>query len=395
MISPTFNGFGGGGVTSRRDKDGLCERLNPRRSGTGGGGFAMGKKKKKRKKSSSAAAAAEEGPVYCTVCRQTWFGGRGHVHGVRHQARLGALLGRFALKVEEARKTLSQVKVEKYDFTRHEENFWCHCCNGDAKKHITNESLAVLYGGLLEHFASLEHLKQTNKFWWEHKADKKLKEKFLLSGDVYEKFKIAVAKAVENYEEKEDEYIKQEAEYIREVDRRRQEVVQAAFEPQTEQHSIDGRLAFAATHDGHVLGSYIAEQAEAGPSGVDNTSHSGDMTNGQALTFIGNQFQISKSEAGNIHTGATPPWLLNEEDAETPKPIGPSYEEFLQQKEREKLKKLPPNRVGANFNHLSETDDSWLPSFGRVWNDGRRWQSRHQFRLEEGKKSRKRRRDDQ
>lgn len=44
--------------------------------------------------------------------------------------------------------------------------------------------------------------------------------------------------------------------------------------------------------------------------------------------------------------------------------------------EQEKLKKLPPDRVGANFDHSSHTDPNWLPSFGRVWNNGRRWQSR-------------------
>lgn len=49
---------------------------------------------------------------------------------------------------------------------------------------------------------------------------------------------------------------------------------------------------------------------------------------------------------------------------------------FLLSEEQEKLKKLPPNRVGANFDHSSHTDANWLPSFGRVWNSGRRWQSR-------------------
>ncbi|XP_078388634.1 centrosomal AT-AC splicing factor [Cetorhinus maximus] len=333
----------------------------------------MGKKTKKR-------AAGAEATFYCQVCRQTSFRGRGHVYGLKHQERLAALLGRFLQKVEDAQQFLKEVKVEKYDFTEHEQNFWCYCCKRDVKKHITNESLAVLYGGLLEHFESSEHLKQTNIFWWENKADVKLKDKFLLSGDAYEKFKEAVAKAVENYEEKEDEYIKQEAEYIREVERRRQEVVQAAFEPQAEQNSVDGFPVFAVNHYEST------EETEPGPSGV-HFPYSGGITNGQTLTFVGDQFQISKTETGNIHTGAIPPWLIDEEDPDTtPKPIGPSYEEFIQQKEKEKLKKLPPNRVGANFNHTSETDDSWLPSFGRVWNDGRRWQSRHQFRLEEGKK---------
>ncbi|XP_060702667.1 coiled-coil domain-containing protein 84 [Hemiscyllium ocellatum] len=336
----------------------------------------MGKKQRK--------AARSKAAFYCEVCRQTSFRGWGHVYGLKHQERLGALLGRFLEKVEDAQRSLKAVQVEKYDFTEHDQNFWCYCCKREVKKHITNGSLAVLYGGLLEHFVSSEHLKQTNKFWWENKADVKLKDKFILSDDAYEKFKTAVAKAVESYEEKEDEYIKQEAEYIREVERRRQEVVQAAFEPQAEQNSIDGLPVFAVDHyESH--GTYIAEETEPGPSGVNFPFCSGDMTNGQTLTFIGDQ--ISKPETQNIHTGATPPWLIDDDDLDTaPKPIGPSYEEFIQQKEKEKLKKLPPNRVGANFNHTSETDDSWLPSFGRVWNDGRRWQSRHQFRLEEGKK---------
>uniref|UniRef100_UPI00398E338B centrosomal AT-AC splicing factor n=1 Tax=Pristiophorus japonicus TaxID=55135 RepID=UPI00398E338B len=355
----------------------------------------MGKKKKKMM---AAAKPETETAYFCEVCRLTSFDGRRHVYGLKHQARLGALLGRFSHKVDEAQKVLKEVKVEKYDFTKHEQNFWCYCCKGDVKKHITNGSLAVLYGGLLEHFVSSEHLKQTNKFWWENKADIKLKNKFLLLGDAYEKFKLTVAKAVENYEEKEDEYIKQEAEYIRDVERRRQEVVQAAFEPQAEQNSVDGLPAFSIDHyERRAVSTCSAEEMEPGPSGVNLPRHSGGVTNGQTLTFVGDQFQISEPKTGNIHTGAIPPWLIDEGNPDTtPKPIGPSYEEFIQQKEKEKLKKLPPNRVGANFNHTSETDDSWLPSFGRVWNDGRRWQSRHQFRLEEGKKENgKRKRDGQ
>ncbi|NXC71801.1 CCD84 protein, partial [Anhinga anhinga] len=113
------------------------------------------------------------------------------------------------------------------------------------------------------------------------------------------------------------------------------------------------------------------------------------MESGQALTFIGHQETEGK---GNVHTGAKPPWLTEEEEEEdgSKQQIGPSYEEFLRQKEKQKLKKLPAGRVGANFDHTSQTGDSWLPSFGRVWNHGRRWQSRHQFRTESGEKKKKR-----
>lgn len=113
------------------------------------------------------------------------------------------------------------------------------------------------------------------------------------------------------------------------------------------------------------------------------------------LTFIGYQ---DSSSYGNIHTGAVPPWLQNDDDpleggsgSATQTEMGPSLQGFLKHKEQEKLKKLPPNRVGANFDHSSQTDVNWLPSFGRVWNSGRRWQSRHQFRQEEGQKSKRKR----
>lgn len=117
---------------------------------------------------------------------------------------------------------------------------------------------------------------------------------------------------------------------------------------------------------------------------------------GQGLTFIGYQ---DSSNSGNVHTGAIPPWLQEDpqegRSGTMEQEIGPSLQDFLKQKEQEKLKKLPPNRVGANFDHSSQTDANWLPSFGRVWNSGRRWQSRHQFREEEGQTNRQKRKRDQ
>ncbi|NXO53419.1 CCD84 protein, partial [Aramus guarauna] len=127
---------------------------------------------------------------------------------------------------------------------------------------------------------------------------------------------------------------------------------------------------------------------QPGPSGMQVGPDLNWTESGPALTFIGHQETEGK---GNVHTGAKPPWLTEEEEEEdgSKQQIGPSYEEFLKQKEKQKLKKLPAERVGANFDHTSQTGDSWLPSFGRVWNHGRRWQSRHQFRTESGEKKKK------
>ncbi|XP_035744629.1 coiled-coil domain-containing protein 84 [Egretta garzetta] len=167
---------------------------------------------------------------------------------------------------------------------------------------------------------------------------------------------------------------------------RQRETVQAALQLQTETELCAGPSAGSPPAAPGRDSSRDAEQP--GPSGMQTGPDLNWMEPGQALTFIGYQETGGK---GNVHTGAKPPWLTEEEEEDGSKQqIGPSYEEFLKQKEKQKLKKLPAERVGANFDHTSQTGDSWLPSFGRVWNHGRRWQSRHQFRTESGEKKKKR-----
>lgn len=116
---------------------------------------------------------------------------------------------------------------------------------------------------------------------------------------------------------------------------------------------------------------------------------------GENLTCIGIP-ELKKGE-GNVHTGATPPWLQDDDDdndngaAAKNALIGPSYDAFKKHAERmKKLNNKNPQRVGANFDRNKETSDDWLPSFGRVWNHGPRWQSRHDFRTETKTKRAKR-----
>ncbi|XP_066565377.1 centrosomal AT-AC splicing factor [Amia ocellicauda] len=328
------------------------------------------------------------GPFYCAVCRQTSFAGKAHVYEKTHQNKLKAVLGKFMDKVKEARRTLRSPQVEKFDCTKHESNFWCYCCGAEVQKHITNGNLTVLHGGLLEHMASPEHRKNTNKFWWENKADSKLKEKFLVTEEETDRFKTEVAKALENFEEKEDEFIKQQAARIRTLEQERHEILQALVEPETEQELPSG------LEEPHVSSGTSSFCRTRGPSDGPDLMEDPEWPGlEESLTFIGYQ---DTAKGGNIHTGATPPWLQADPQegpaAGMAQEIGPSHTEFLKHKEQEKLRKLPANRVGANFDHSSQTDASWLPSFGRVWNSGRRWQSRHQFRVEEGQMNQKRKR---
>uniref|UniRef100_A0A8I3MN21 Centrosomal AT-AC splicing factor n=1 Tax=Canis lupus familiaris TaxID=9615 RepID=A0A8I3MN21_CANLF len=170
----------------------------------------------------------------------------------------------------------------------------------------------------------------------------------------------------------------QMAAQIREVEHSRQELVQSVLEPQAVPDPEEGSSALGSWKGTNSLVASTSQQ----PSYLDlpPTPELDWMETGQPLTFIGHQ---DTPGIGNIHSGATPPWMVQDEEySSVNQQIGPSYEEFLKEKEKQKLKKLPPDRVGANFDHSSSTSVGWLPSFGRVWNNGRRWQSRHQFKTE-------------
>ncbi|XP_063111974.1 centrosomal AT-AC splicing factor isoform X2 [Cavia porcellus] len=376
-------------------------------------------------------------PQRCPLCRQTFFCGRGHVYSRKHQRQLKGALERFLPQVEAARKAVRAAQVERY-MPEHERCCWCLCCGREVRKHLSYGNLTVLHGALLEHLASPEHRKATNKFWWENKAEVQMKEKFLISPQDYARFKKSMVKSLDSYEEKEDEVIKEMAAQIREAEQSRREVVQSALEvgsPRRIQSTSDRarsrrglfstwklerdkqvRLSRDSLESGdRVAGKWVqsysailAVRASSAslarlpfsqvacssqqPSSFDlPAAPELDWTEpGQSLTFIGHQ---DMPGVGNIHSGATPPWMIQDEDYSSGnQQIGPSYEEFLKEKERQKLKKLPPDRVGANFDHSSSTSAGWLPSFGRVWNNGRRWQSRHQFKTEAAARNKQQRR---
>ncbi|XP_041792160.1 coiled-coil domain-containing protein 84 [Chelmon rostratus] len=339
------------------------------------------------------------GAYYCAICRQTTFTGKGHIFGKSHQSRLRVVLLKFLEKVKEARRTLKKPQVEKFDCTQHKQTFWCYCCSLEVDRNVTDDNMTVLFGGLLEHMATPEHRKNTHKFWWDNKADPKLRDKVIITEEETERFKAEVAKALESFVEKEDEFIKQQADNIRAHERHRQEVLQSLLEREAEPELFNGPNSTDMSAEDAVSSQFTAQGLDrpTGSGFVDSMVEVPWAAPGQGLTFIGYQ---DSSNSGNVHTGAVPPWLqddpLEGTSAAAAHPeIGPSLQDFLKQKEQEKLRKLPPNRVGANFDHSSHTDANWLPSFGRVWNSGRRWQSRHQFRQEEGQKNRQKRKREQ
>uniref|UniRef100_A0A670K3E2 Centrosomal AT-AC splicing factor n=1 Tax=Podarcis muralis TaxID=64176 RepID=A0A670K3E2_PODMU len=287
----------------------------------------------------------------CPLCRCSAFAGRrSHLYSAGHQRRLRGALARLKEKVAAARKMLKRASVVPFDPGEHERHFWCICCRQEVKLHLSQGSLAVLHGGLLQHMASVEHKKAVYAFWWENKADPSLKSRFLVSSEDYELFKASLSKALEAYEEKEDELI-QEVRTIIEVEQRRQEVVQAALEvcvPRMHMGSIHHYVHNCFCAPCLSLYRNVAFLEGHPGSAYRTVPESEWQETGQSLTFIGHQ--VGRWELENYFF-----------------PHPPFFKE-----EKQKLKKLPPNRVGANFDHTSQTGEGWLPSFGRVWNHGRR-----------------------
>ncbi|CAJ0953488.1 unnamed protein product [Ranitomeya imitator] len=266
-------------------------------------------------------------------------------------------------RVAAARKMIKGATVEKYHPQEHDQTFWCLCCAEEVKKHTSDGSLTVLFGGMLEHLWRPEHVRAVHRYWWTHQGEVKLKAQFILTGAEYERFKTSVTKALESYEETEDTLIKQMASEIREAEQSRIHMLMTALEPET-------RLT-AEEDDTWNYNEPLPCSAMSpvdfevpGPSNQQFLPNEATVMAGNSqLTFLGQQVI---SDRGNVHT-----------------------------EEKMALKKLPPNRVGANFDHHAQTDEGWLPSFGRVWNSGRRWQSRHQYRTEAGNKGAKRKRTEQ
>ncbi|XP_031280002.1 TITAN-like protein isoform X3 [Pistacia vera] len=118
--------------------------------------------------------------------------------------------------------------------------------------------------------------------------------------------------------------------------------------------------------------------------------------NSQGLQNITQISSMAPQEAaGNVHSGAPPPWLEATEGDQ----LKQVFSGFVSSNKSGKSK-LNPKRVGAAWAEKrkmememekrgeiakSEFDSNWLPNFGRVWQSGTRKESRKEFEIEKQK----------
>ncbi|XP_062610983.1 centrosomal AT-AC splicing factor-like [Saccostrea cucullata] len=310
---------------------------------------------------------------YCSLCRFSHKKKRKHIYSIRHQNVVNNILEKFMKKITEARSSLESPQIESAHYERGAK-FWCHFCVEEYIKHMELDTCTVKYGGLIEHIASFEHKRKMYNFFYENKVDesKRHPDLFHLSEEDLKKFQEKVAIYAKKHDATRKEKIEKSAIRIKIIEAVRKQMVQSEqfsmVQPQIIQNSNPERR--------NVL-NYVTP-------GTVLENKATLLAKGEGLTFIGSH--VYNSKEGNIHSGAPPPWLLSSNEESTSNEIGPTEETFKAHLEREKKKKLPANRVGANFDHQQNTDQSWLPSFGRVWSKGGRQQSKKYFQRQHSSK---------
>ncbi|XP_003387089.2 PREDICTED: coiled-coil domain-containing protein 84-like isoform X2 [Amphimedon queenslandica] len=309
----------------------------------------MASKNKKKEKSKT-----KDDYTFCSVCRKNHNDRReGHIFSKKHQTELKLILDKFNKKVHSARCLLQKPNIVDGDLEPGI-TVWCYSCQEEINKHISDGFTTVEWGGLLEHMTSESHHKKTRYYCWENGIKKSQMQNLIIYQAELDKFKELVAEKLDKLNANRNKRLKESAKEIEEVEEAQQKVV---AETRVQKH-------FASS----------------------------------ACASVSDKIQVTASKRGNIHTGATPPWLLNDdEDEEEEKdnhhggicykhPIGPSEDDFLHWRDQHGKGKRNPKRIGANFHsnlrksgQLDADNPKWLPSYGGVWNAGPRSHTKMEF----------------
>ncbi|XP_067669034.1 uncharacterized protein [Haliotis asinina] len=328
---------------------------------------------------------------YCNLCKISHKKRKKHIYSKRHQEVLQNILKKFEKKIQDGCMFIDNPGVEALGW----ENgamFWCYFCELEISKHRAEADCTVKHGGLILHISSDDHAKKTGEFFWKNIIDKKKKAKYILSKEDAERFNNKADTAVTVYRQRVKTQLTQIASKIRsqaaqrnQVTKKPSLVMQASWTQtstkQISQHSVPGHVTprMSSSHgNSHAVGMSGKKTVSAEVIGLTSIIAESDKLS---------KMEDGKVGEGNVFTGATPPWMMEEDEDTGSGEIGPSLSEYNKHLEREKKKKLPANRVGAKFDHKSQTSASWLPSFGGVWHQGRRLNSKIQFERRTGGKA--------
>ncbi|CAM6040879.1 unnamed protein product [Sphagnum compactum] len=347
---------------------------------------------------------------YCSVCRQNHQQGKGHKYSTKHKQRLTQLLSKAHKRIQEIRVFLlnnnvsSRLQPPQEDHQQ-QRKFWCHFCEQEV---VEEKHISFMWGDVIQHLASAEHVAAVKAFWSEHGADVAKRHLYVLSEEDLEKWKEAC-----------EVPIAATAAAAGEVRNNGKERVETNNIHSNMAHFSEGRLFKLESRQSVSLVASIGTVQPLSVLTLGSLQNHGSAGTGDfcAATVHEHQPQSSmldltsiscppaQAGEGNVHSGATPPWLKSTDygqgsSANTNKTLLSSTQE------RRLACMRPPNRVGAAWAEQrrieiereergKETNDSvdqqdgamWLPNFGRVWQSGPRGATLKEFKSERRKEA--------
>ncbi|EFJ05157.1 hypothetical protein SELMODRAFT_431817 [Selaginella moellendorffii] len=305
-----------------------------------------------------------KGFSFCAVCRRNHEQGRGHRYTAGHRNALQSVLGKIRMKIEGLRGFLGNPRDQAPSH-----RFWCLFCEEDVADNQGSSSIAC--SNAIHHLASAAHVSNVKRFWCENGADANTRHDFFFS-----RKEIADWEAV---------------------------CGDGALADSSSVATTQGAMENNIHHE-----RFLAAKSSQSPSvcveplqkiSKDQTLQVNGATAHRhtVAAFGGNLATVTPrplvSSKGNVHSGAPPPWLsdlpTHGSDDGCPKGISKR-----KRREMERLDK----RVGAAWANRrkaqlerdaaprrEEAANDWLPSFGRVWQNGSRRDSRKEFEMEKKK----------
>jgi len=355
---------------------------------------------------------------FCVVCQINHNQSRKHLFTKKHKQRLKWILQKYGTKVKLYKGYMENPVIQQKDQNEDQKiNFWCYFCSKEESLHITDGQKTILYGGFFEHLANDTHCIATEKYWNDNGIPSETKAKFVIPKLDFFNFKKKLIPMVEKYDTAIEKRTLKLAKTIKDTENQRclslyneeknnmnaNESKNVLYKTVRSNNGIlqnpsgyhdsvrvwrSGIIKYPTNSD-QLIQSKYTQHSKSQPNKISNIkikSHVETDVNPTINGLTKVQIKVDPNK-GNIFTGATPPWLINEsKDGTEIKNVGPSLSDYETYLKKTAKAKLNPNRVGANFDHTinptASSSQNWLPSFGRVWNDGARWKSRNQYRTE-------------
>ncbi|XP_044494162.1 TITAN-like protein isoform X2 [Mangifera indica] len=372
---------------------------------------------------------------FCKVCNRNHDEGQRHKYFPSHTKSLSKFLSRVQSKITEIRFFLKDPAILRNEHA-FRNRFWCVFCDCD----IDELGSYFACNNAINHLASVDHLKNLKHFLWKYGSGMDRMDAFRISETDLarweKKCKSLETGAVPSCEGSRGALFGPSNNIHNELSFENMNnfennnvqplysnisngVIPLQFHTNEYQVSHSGlsEVANIGSHL-HAVTSLMHGDASSGSilgnlNGMTGTNRSGNIylgreevsedervinrvINSQGLQNITQISSMAPQEAaGNVHSGAPPPWL----DATEGDQLKQVLSGFVPSNKSGKSK-LNPKRVGAAWAEKrkmemeiekrgeiakSEFDSNWLPNFGRVWQSGSRKESRKEFEIERKK----------